>query len=95
VGVSRVVQSSCVQVTLSPELGSRIQELAATTGRTPDQLIEDAMAAYLRELEGVRSMLDGRYDDIVSGRVTPIDGREFFEGLRRCEDQLIKQRSAK
>ena len=40
-------------------------------------------------------MLDGRYDDIVSGRVTPIDGREFFEGLRRCEDQLIKQRSAK
>jgi len=31
----------------------------------------------------MREMLDGRYDDIKSGRVKPIDGEEFFESLRR------------
>jgi hypothetical protein len=41
------------------------------------------MAEYLAELSQVRSMLEGRYDDIKSGRVAPIDGEEAFERLRR------------
>ena len=69
-------------VRLSPETESRLQELAATTGRAPDDLVEDAMAGYLVELSQVRDMLDTRYDDIKSGRVQPIDGEEVFRRLR-------------
>jgi predicted transcriptional regulator len=77
-------------VHLKPETESRLQELAATTGRAPDDLLEDAMSGYLAELTQVRNMLDGRYDDIKSGRVSPIDGEDAFARLfqksqdRRC-----------
>jgi predicted transcriptional regulator len=70
-------------VHLKPETESRLQELAATTGRAPEELIEDAMAGYLAELSEVRSMLDGRYDDIKSGRVAPVDGEDAFARLRQ------------
>lgn len=70
-------------VRLSPETESRLQELAATTGRAPDDLVEDAMTGYLAELSQVRNMLDTRYDDIKSGRVQPIDGEEVFHQLRQ------------
>jgi len=69
-------------VHLKPETESRLQELAATTGRAPDELVEDAMTGYLAELTQVRNMLDGRYDDIKSGRVQPVDGDEAFGRLR-------------
>jgi hypothetical protein len=55
-------------VHLKPETESRLQELAATTGRAPDELVEDAMAGYLAELARVRKTLDERYDDIRSDR---------------------------
>jgi len=70
-------------VHLKPETESRLQELAATTGRAPEELVEDAMAGYLAELVQVRKMLDGRYNEIRSGRVKPIDGEEGFNRLRR------------
>ncbi len=70
-------------VRLKPETESRLQELAATSGRTPDELVEDAMAGYLAELTQARKMLDGRYDEIKSGRVKPIDGEKAFDRLRR------------
>jgi hypothetical protein len=38
-------------------------------------------------------MLDSRYDDLKSGRVKPVDGEEFFETLRRREDELLRKRS--
>jgi len=47
-----------------------------------------ACIAYA-QLEDVREMLDGRYDDIKSGRVKPIDGEAFFDGLRQREDDLL------
>ncbi|MFZ0816620.1 MAG: hypothetical protein WAM78_13930 [Candidatus Sulfotelmatobacter sp.] len=72
-----------MEVHLSPETESRLQELAAKTGRAPDELVEDAMAGYLQELAETREMLDSRYDDIKSGRVKPIDGEEAFANLRR------------
>jgi predicted transcriptional regulator len=70
-------------VRLSPETESRLQELAATTGRAPDDLVEDAMTGYLAELSQVRDMLDSRYDDIKSNRVQPIDGEEVFRQVRQ------------
>jgi predicted transcriptional regulator len=72
-----------VEVHLKPETESRLQELASQTGRAPDELVEDAIVGYLQELAQTREMLDGRYDDIKSGRVKPIDGEEAFAKLRR------------
>jgi predicted transcriptional regulator len=72
-----------MEVNLRPETESRLQELAAKTGRPPNDLVEEAMAAYLKELGEVREMLDGRYDDLKSGRVMTFDGEEVFAALRR------------
>ena len=83
-----------MEVRLKPETESRLQELAAQTGRAPDELVEDAMVGYLRELAHTRQMLDGRYDDIKSGRVKPIEGEAFFESLRQREQELLKRRSS-
>jgi len=69
-------------VHLKPETESRLQELAASTGRAPDELVADAMAGYLAELGQLRATLDGRYDEIKSGRVKPIDGEAAFDTLR-------------
>ena len=72
-----------MEVHLTPETESRLNELASQSGRPTDDLVEDAMAGYLAEVAEVRHMLDSRYDDIKSGRVKPIDGEEAFERLRR------------
>jgi len=75
-----------MEVHFRPETESRLQELASKSGRPPSDLIEDAMAGYLLELAQVREMLDGRYDDLKSGRAQPVDGEEVFAALRRKSD---------
>jgi len=72
-----------MEVNFRPETESRLQELATKTGRPASDLIEDAMAGHLAELAQVREMLDSRYDDLKSGRVTPLDGDEAFARLRQ------------
>ena len=75
-------------VRLKPETESRLKELSATTGRAPDDLVEDAMAGYLAELAEIRGTLDDRYDDIKNGRVAPVDGEEVLKRIRtRSEDR--------
>jgi predicted transcriptional regulator len=69
-------------VKLKPETESRLQQLAATTGREPAELVEDAMAGYLAEQGEVRSTLDSRYDQIKSGSAKPLSGDGAFESLR-------------
>jgi predicted transcriptional regulator len=71
-----------MEVHLRPETESRIQELAAKTGRATDDVVEDAMAGYLHELVQTRDMLDARYDDLKSGRVKTIEGEKAFANLR-------------
>lgn len=79
-----------MEVRFRPETESRLQELASKTGRPPSDLIEDAMAGYLQELTEVREMLDGRYDDLKSGRVKTVEGEDAFAKLR----QKSKERRA-
>ena len=83
-----------MEVHFKPETESRLNELASKSGRVPDELLEDALAGYLEDVAEVREMLDSRYDDIKNGRVTPIDGEQFFEDLRQREDEALKQRSS-
>ena len=83
---------SFMEVNFRPETESRLQELAQQTGRAPNDLIEDAMAGYLKELGEVRQMLDGRYDDLKSGRMKAVEGETAFAELRR-KSQKPRSRS--
>lgn len=49
-------------------------------------------AGYLDYVVSLRDTLDSRYDDLKSGRVTPLDGEAFFETLRQREEDLLKRR---
>jgi len=80
-------------VHLKPETEVRLKELAAETGRAPDELVEDAMAGYLAELAQVRTRLDGRYDEIKSGQVEVVDGEEAFKLLRKRSEDRRRQRT--
>lgn len=82
-----------MKVNFRPETESRLQELAAKTGRAPDDLVEDAMAGYLQELTQVRETLDSRYDHLKSGRVKAVDGEEAFARLRRKSQDHPARRS--
>jgi len=84
-----------MEIRLKPETESRLNELASKSGRPADELVEDAMAAYLTEVAELRITLESRYDEIKSGRVKPVDGEAFFEDLRRREGELSKRRSLK
>lgn len=77
-----------MDVHVTPELAKKLNDLAATTWRAPDELVQDALAGYLEELTSLRETLDTRYDDLKSGRVKPIDGEAFFEKLRKREEDL-------
>jgi predicted DNA-binding protein len=80
-----------MEVRFSPELQAKLDRLSTETGRPTVELVEDVVAGYLDELAETREMLDSRYDDLKSGRVKPINGEDFFEGLRRREEQLLKK----
>jgi len=82
-----------MEVRFTPETESRLNEMAAKSGRPAEELVEDAMAGYLQELAGVRYTLDSRYDDIQSGRVKPMDGEETFARLRRKSEERRSERS--
>lgn len=84
-----------MEVNLNPDLKAKLDKWTAETGRSADELIEEAMAGYFDELAQVRGMLDSRYDDLKSGKTKPVDGKAFFESLRRREEELLHQRSEK
>ena len=82
-----------MEVHFKPETESRLNELASQSGRATDELVEDALAGYLKEGGEVRAMLDSRYDDIKSGRLQAIDGEEAFARLRRKSAERHSGRS--
>ena len=77
----------------TPDLEAKLHRLAAETGRATGELVEDAVLGYLEELAQTREMLSSRYDDLKSGKVKAIDGEQFFETLRRREDELLNKHS--
>lgn len=70
----------------NPDLQAKVERWAAETGRSADELAEDAIAGYLQGLAELRATLDSRYDELESGRVKPIDGEEAFAHLRAKSD---------
>ena len=70
----------------------KLNDLAAQSGRGPDELLQDALAGYLEELTRTRETLNSRYDDLKSGRVKPLDGEEAFARLKaKTEAQRSRQ----
>ena len=70
------------------DLDTRIKyDLATTSGRAPEEIVEVALAGYLEEMALARETLDSRYDDLKSGRVKPIDGEEAFRKLREKSER--------
>ncbi len=82
-----------VEVHITPNTEQRLRRFSEQSGRGTDDLVEDALAGYLDEIFELRQTLNGRYDDLASGRIQAIDGEEFFENLRRREDELLNRRS--
>lgn len=76
-----------MEVQRPPEIAEKLDDLAATSGRAPNEIVEDALAGYLEELTAVRKTLDSRYDDLEIGRVKPIDGEEAFRRLREQDER--------
>ena len=68
---------------LEPETESRLRELSATTGREPEDLVEEVVSGYLAELAQARKLIDARHDEVKTGRVKPVDGESEFDRLRR------------
>ncbi len=75
-----------MDLNLQPELAAKLEQWSAQTGRPAGEVVEEAIAGYFAEIENVRQTLDSRYDDIVNGRVEPVDGEETV--------RLIKERAA-
>lgn len=77
----------------NPELQAKVDRWTKDTGRPAEELLEDAMAGYFDELGQVRNTLDGRYDDIKSGKVKLIPGEEVVARLREKSAARRSQRS--
>jgi len=75
-----------MEVRLEPELAAKVEQWSAETGRPVNELLEDAVKGYFKEVEEVRTTLDRRFDEIVSGKVKGLDGPEAV--------RLIKERAA-
>lgn len=82
-----------MEVHFNPELEKKLNALATVSGRGADELVRDAVLGLFDEIARAQEMLDSRYDDLKSGRVKPVDGEQFFESLRRRENELLKKRS--
>ena len=81
-----------MEVQFPPDIEKKLNDLAAQSGRgTAAALVQDVVEGYFEELAQTRQILDGRYDDIKSGKVKLLDGEEVFENLRRREDELLKK----
>src|SRR5208282_4918403 len=84
------VVSWTMEVHFNPDLQAKLDKLAIDTGRAPDELVEDVVAAYLNELAEARETLNNRYDDLKAGKVKPIPGHEVLAHFR---DKSASRRS--
>jgi predicted DNA-binding protein len=66
-----------MEVRFTAETEKTIRQLAADSGQATDDIVEDAMVAYIKKLGDLRQTLDSRYDDIKSGKVKLISGDEI------------------
>lgn len=79
-----------MEVHFKAEIEKKLNELAALSGRSADELVQDAVAGMVDDLAETREMLDRRYDDIESGRVKLIPGEEVEAHFREKRAAALK-----
>lgn len=83
-----------MEISLPSEIEARLREVAAECGRAAGDLIEDALGAYLDELDRMREMLTARDEELDSGSAKAIDGEEAFALLMQRTDAQRRKRTA-
>jgi predicted transcriptional regulator len=76
-----------MDVQVSAATAKKLNDLAASSGRSPEEIVEDALAGYFAGLAAARGTLDSRYDDLKAGRVNLIDGELAFRRLRKKSER--------
>lgn len=82
-----------MEVHLPPKDRARLTDIAEKTGRPESEIVREVMHTYLDGMDEVREMLDGRLEDIESGRVEPVTAEQLQENLARRKQAFLQQRS--
>jgi len=81
-----------MEVHFTPDVQTKLEQMARETRRPSDELVEDAVIGYFDELEHTRELLDRRFDDLETGRVKPIDGEDAYRLLMEKTEAGRQQR---
>lgn len=79
-----------MEVHFTPEIEKKLSELAAQSGMSADELVQDAVVGMFDELAETRQMLDRRYDDIKSDGVKLIPGEEVEAYFREKREAALR-----
>jgi hypothetical protein len=71
-----------MEVHLTPDVERQLNDLAAQSGRAPDELLKDALAGYLNELLQTQESLNSRYDELKNDLVKPVPSDEVEAHFR-------------
>lgn len=71
-----------MEIHLPPEVQAKLEQMARDTGRSSEELLEDAVIGLYDELAFTRETLGRRCEDLESGRVKAIPGEEAFANIR-------------
>jgi len=70
-----------MEVRFTPEIQTKLEQMARETGRPSEGWVEEAVSGYFDERAHAGEMLDRRFDEMESGKVKPIDGEEAYRLL--------------
>ncbi len=76
-----------MNIRVNDALAKKLNDLAAASGRKPDDLVQDALVGYLDEVAGLRESLDTRYDEAKAGKVGLMSGEEAATRMREKSRQ--------
>ena len=82
-----------MEVQLPPKDHARLTDIAEKAGRPESEIVREVMGTYLDGMDEVRELLDGRLEDIESGRVKPLTAAQLLENLARRKQVFLQQRS--
>ena len=78
-----------MEVRLSPDVWIKLDELVEYSGLPAEEVLEDAILSLYAASTNARANVNRRYDDLESGRIKAIDGRQVLARLRaRRQAQL-------
>jgi hypothetical protein len=75
-----------MEVDLSPEAEETLKRRAAQRGLSAHDLAVSLLQEHIEELNRTETMLDGRYDELKSGRVQLVPGEEVTKYFRKKSD---------